>query len=70
MIEPIGNTDPIIDELVKDICHKNYDKFNIKYLKFGSNNSVGVIPYKLPERNQPCWCMSGKKYKQCCLKLV
>ncbi|WP_232229145.1 SEC-C metal-binding domain-containing protein [Paenibacillus zanthoxyli] len=25
---------------------------------------------KLPERNDPCACGSGKKYKQCCLGLV
>lgn len=25
---------------------------------------------KLPERNAPCICHSGKKFKQCCLKLV
>lgn len=21
-----------------------------------------------PERNQPCWCASGHKYKKCCLR--
>ncbi|GGP43109.1 UPF0225 protein [Shewanella algicola] len=25
---------------------------------------------KLPERNEPCICQSGKKFKQCCAKLT
>ncbi len=25
-------------------------------------------PDRLPRRNDPCWCGSGKKYKQCHLK--
>jgi uncharacterized protein YecA (UPF0149 family) len=25
-----------------------------------------TVPAKLPGRNEPCWCGSGKKYKKCC----
>jgi uncharacterized protein YecA (UPF0149 family) len=24
-----------------------------------------IDPAKLPGRNEPCWCGSGKKYKKC-----
>jgi len=24
-----------------------------------------MLPLYLPKRNQPCWCGSGKKFKQC-----
>ncbi len=27
--------------------------------------SVEVPPAIKPERNEPCWCGSGKKYKKC-----
>jgi len=23
------------------------------------------LPSKLPDRNDPCWCGSGRKYKKC-----
>jgi tetratricopeptide (TPR) repeat protein len=26
-----------------------------------------VLPWP-PERNEPCWCSSGRKYKKCCLR--
>ncbi|TME34542.1 MAG: hypothetical protein E6I66_01455 [Chloroflexi bacterium] len=25
----------------------------------------GTAPSKLPGRNEPCWCGSGKKFKKC-----
>ena len=28
----------------------------------------GKTPAKVPGRNEPCWCGSGKKYKQCHLR--
>jgi tetratricopeptide (TPR) repeat protein len=28
-------------------------------------NPAALIPWP-PERNQPCWCHSGRKYKKCC----
>jgi len=30
---------------------------------FGGNEKTG--PTEKPERNDPCWCGSGKKYKKC-----
>jgi hypothetical protein len=30
---------------------------------FGGNEMTG--PTEKPERNDPCWCGSGKKYKKC-----
>jgi hypothetical protein len=26
----------------------------------------GTEPSYVPERNSPCWCGSGSKYKKCC----
>jgi tetratricopeptide (TPR) repeat protein len=28
----------------------------------------GVVDPWPPERNEPCWCYSGRKYKKCCLR--
>jgi uncharacterized protein YecA (UPF0149 family) len=28
-------------------------------------STEGDAPAKKPERNDPCWCGSGKKYKKC-----
>ena len=30
--------------------------------------AAGTRDGKLPSRNEPCWCGSGKKYKQCHLR--
>jgi hypothetical protein len=31
-------------------------------------SAAGARVDKLPSRNEPCWCGSGKKYKQCHLR--
>lgn len=33
-----------------------------------SRGKAGKAPAKVPGRNEPCWCGSGKKYKQCHLR--
>ena len=37
---------------------------------FAINQSKPVISAKLPSRNDPCNCGSGKKYKHCCEKRI
>ncbi|HAK60374.1 MAG TPA: hypothetical protein DCO77_08320 [Nitrospiraceae bacterium] len=32
---------------------------------FRSTSTGDCAPAKKPERNEPCWCGSGKKYKKC-----
>ena len=32
---------------------------------FRSTSTGDCAPATKPERNEPCWCGSGKKYKKC-----
>ncbi|MFT7411585.1 MAG: SWIM/SEC-C metal-binding protein [Oleispira sp.] len=41
---------------------------NISELDVILNKPTTVIIEKTPNRNDPCSCGSGKKYKKCCLK--
>jgi hypothetical protein len=41
---------------------------NINYtIRKEKNSNIAKIPAKIG-RNEPCWCGSGKKYKNCCMK--
>ena len=40
----------------------------LKNLFSSRPSSGGARGDKLPSRNEPCWCGSGKKYKQCHLR--
>ena len=39
----------------------------IDYVR-GIKNSAPIIKEKIPGKNDPCHCGSGKKYKNCCEK--
>ncbi len=39
---------------------------NIRSLEVLQNKQVSVVNAKTPNRNDPCACGSGKKYKKCC----
>ncbi|HPO82879.1 MAG TPA: DUF1186 domain-containing protein, partial [bacterium] len=57
------------EEMGKDLEKKisqELEKFEA-LLKFGDKID---IPKKLPGRNDPCFCGSGKKFKKCCLPLI
>jgi len=68
---PIEDTDPDIGELIKDVCSKRYDRFNVKRIII-EQDDVFLVPYKIITigRNDPCSCGSGKKYKKCCLNIT
>lgn len=58
--------------IIKDMDpHFFMEKPNIPFKYAGSVVSYGWDPYIkqviMPRRNEPCPCMSGKKFKQCCL---
>ena len=40
----------------------------LKNLFTSRPSAAGPRDGKLPSRNEPCWCGSGKKYKQCHLR--
>jgi uncharacterized protein YchJ len=48
---------------------RHYDmmKESGKNLQFTFENNVPVRLEPKPDRNEPCFCGSGKKYKKCCL---
>lgn len=50
-----GNVSVIIDNYNRKYCRKCF-----------SNKFKSPIGQKKPERNSPCPCGSGKKYKKCC----
>ena len=39
---------------------------NILELEFLQNKKESLVTEKTPNRNEPCVCGSGKKYKKCC----
>ena len=39
---------------------------NIRSLEILQNKQVSSVSDKTPNRNDPCPCESGKKYKKCC----
>ena len=39
---------------------------NIRSLEVLQNRQASVVNPKTPNRNDPCSCGSGKKYKKCC----
>lgn len=36
---------------------------------FGIKDNIPIRKIKLPNRNDPCPCGSGKKYKNCCMEI-
>src|ERR1700738_4360196 len=49
---------------------KRYIIFLIIPFKYNSfNNLMEMIQMKRPNRNDLCWCGSGKKYKKCHIEL-
>ena len=60
---------------VSDINIKEYNKIKEEEQKEAMDNFYSIFkskPYtrlKLPNRNDPCTCGSGKKYKNCCMEI-
>ena len=65
-IEPIENDIPNIEAAMtwwgseKRNVKLNVSQIVSEYIKFVR----GIV--KLPGRNEPCYCMSGRKFKKCC----
>ena len=74
---PLEEVDPVLAEhfrlvangqhsAIKTIVH---EEENIHLKKHdGTWLHRRVRPVKLPGRNEPCFCGSGKKFKKCCLR--
>lgn len=60
---------------VSDINIEEYNKIKEEEQKEAMDNFYSLFkskPYtrlKLPNRNDPCTCGSGKKYKNCCMEI-
>lgn len=60
---------------VSDINIEEYNKIKEEEQKKAMDNFHSLFkpkPYtrlKLPNRNDPCTCGSGKKYKNCCMEI-
>lgn len=60
---------------VSDINIEEYNKIKEEEQKKAMDNFYSLFkskPYtrlKLPNRNDPCTCGSGKKYKNCCMEI-
>ena len=60
---------------VSDINIEEYNKIKEEEQKEAMDNCRSLFkskPYtrlKLPNRNDPCTCGSGKKYKNCCMEI-
>ena len=60
---------------VSDINIEEYNKIKEEEQKEAMDNFHSLFkskPYtrlKLPNRNDPCTCGSGKKYKNCCMEI-
>jgi hypothetical protein len=67
---PLEQTDPVLAEYFRRIVN---DESEIRGLSLTSRGIVirmrnGKILVKKTERNAPCFCGSGKKFKKCCIK--
>lgn len=60
---------------VSDINIEEYNKIKEEEQKEAMDNFYSLFkskPYtrlKLPNRNDPCTCGSGRKYKNCCMEI-
>ena len=60
---------------VSDINIEEYNKIKEEEQKEAMDNFHSLFKYKpytrlkLPNRNDPCTCGSGKKYKNCCMEI-
>ena len=60
---------------VSDINIEEYNKIKEEEQKEAMDNFHSLLkskPYtriKIPSRNDPCTCGSGKKYKNCCMEI-
>lgn len=60
---------------VSDINIEEYNRIKEEEQKKAMDNFYSLFkskPYtrlKLPNRNDPCTCGSGKKYKNCCMEI-
>jgi uncharacterized protein len=63
-----SHAEPYMEFMAKELKNKRPPSNVMQWIKNRENQAVKT---KLPERNEPCLCGSGKKFKNCCAaKLV
>ena len=67
-MEIIEETDPDLALLFYDVVNKKF-KYNVRRI-LQVENTLVLIPYKVYERNDRCFCGSGKKYKKCTCRFL
>jgi uncharacterized protein len=59
------HAEPYMDYMAKELRNKRAPANVMQWIK---NRENQVIKSVIPERNDPCPCGSGKKFKNCCIK--
>lgn len=68
---PLEETDPVLAEHIRQVANGEHPAVKTIIV---DGNAIQILekvgrprPRKLPGRNEPCYCGSGKKFKKCCL---
>ena len=64
---PIETTDPDFAELLLWVT-KQDKKVIVENDEVYQHNGIRYEQVRLPDRNDPCICGSGKKFKKCCME--
>jgi len=71
---PLEQDDPELGELLKGVIDTNKQYGARNRLIIVQNDKVyhkgSLVTIPMPNRNDPCICGSGKKYKKCCLNTL
>lgn len=65
---PLEDTDPWLADQIRQIVNGKHEVIKSLY---ASDKDVFIVPKQMQAprkigRNDPCPCMSGRKYKHCC----
>jgi len=58
------HVEPYMDFMAKELKNKRPPANVVNWIRNWENQ---VVRPSLPERNDPCHCGSGKKFKNCCI---
>ena len=67
---PLEDIDPELGKLLQDIANKRLDAAIINGKVFKKNNHQLIEIVLDLQRNDPCICGSGKKFKKCCIDKI
>lgn len=70
---PLEQTDPELAQLIEKIANKTHNSIKgfavhkDHVIIFGLNGQIVLKRFQTPNRNDCCYCGSGKKFKHCCI---